>query len=335
MSRLPLAVCALGCAFSASAQVSVREPATTARLVNNKTTISLAVTNTASQPLNVIVLLELLGPDDRRHDFARVATVIAPGDSSLDIPLPLSDQFDPLLERLRYELRPGANNYTAFRPVIGILSLTQLADYAFTLSVLSAELPRPGKLYDIPVLTSHPLSGLPVGGVILTSEKSTAISDKNGFATLRVQPPDEDDSGFQRFEIDAHLGDFYQSGETTPLPLAHEDVRIYTDKPLYQPGQTMHVRIIALSGAGAVRAEAEHEIRIEDEDEEVVHSETVTTSRFGIASTDWEIPVNAKAGEYRIEVDRDNLESSFRRTIPIRRYELPSFRVRARPEHPF
>ena len=86
MSRLPLAVCALGCAFSASAQVSVREPATTARLVNNKTTISLAVTNTASQPLNVIVLLELLGPDDRRHDFARVTTVIAQGGSSLDIP---------------------------------------------------------------------------------------------------------------------------------------------------------------------------------------------------------------------------------------------------------
>src|ERR1700680_4435307 len=108
MTRLPLAVCVLGCAFSAYAQVSVRASASKARLVNGKTTISLALSNTAAKPLDVIILLEWLGPDDKRHDFARTATPVVPGNSSVELVLPLSDKFDPLLERLRYEIQPGS-----------------------------------------------------------------------------------------------------------------------------------------------------------------------------------------------------------------------------------
>jgi uncharacterized protein YfaS (alpha-2-macroglobulin family) len=61
----------------------------------------------------------------------------------------------------------------------------------------------------------------------------------------------------------ARLGDFGR-GENAPLALRTGDVRIYTDKPLHQPGQTMHVRILARSGDGSARGDAGH-LRILDE----------------------------------------------------------------------
>jgi len=112
----------------------MRESVTKARLVDGKTTISLGLSNTAPKPLDAIILLEWVGPDDKRHDFARRATPVAPGDSSLDIALPLSDKFDPLLERLLYEIQPGDRNYTSFLPAKGALSFANIADYAFALN---------------------------------------------------------------------------------------------------------------------------------------------------------------------------------------------------------
>lgn len=319
------AVCALVCAASVLGQVSVREGSTRAHLVDGKTTISLALTNTASKPLEAIVLLEWLDPDDHRDDFARRAAPIPPGESVLEIPLPLSEKFDPLLERLRYEIRPGGANYTAFSPVRGALSFPTIADYAFTLSVLTAELPRLGRPYEIRVLTFHPLTGRPMGGVKVRSEKNEAVSDQDGVALLRIPAPANPDEDSLQFGIEAALGDFRQNSETTSLPFAKDDVRIYTDKPIYQPGQTMHIRILALSGAGGVRAGIEHQVRIKNENNETVHAATLRTSRFGIASTDWEIPANAKAGEYDIEVERD--ATSTRRSSARSRYAPTSCRL--------
>lgn len=61
----------------------------------------------------------------------------------------------------------------------------------------------------------------------------------------------------------------------------------------------------------------------------------MTTSRFGIASTDWEIPEDAEPGRYTIQLKTDETDRYFLRAVDIREYELPSFRVTAAPDHPF
>ena len=61
----------------------------------------------------------------------------------------------------------------------------------------------------------------------------------------------------------------------------------------------------------------------------------VTTSRFGIGFTDWQIPENTPSGKYTIEVESPAFDDPITRPLEIRRYELPNFRVTAKPDRPF
>ncbi len=328
-----LAGCAIACSFCALAQVTVQESSTRAHLVDGKTTISLAIRNGSTQALHARLELELLAPDNQSRGLERRSPQIQPGDSVIEVPLPLSGKYDPLFDRLRYHIRPGEKNYTAFPPLTGIISFAHIADYAFTMTVVTADRIQPGKLLDIHVMTLHPVSGRPVTGVQVASSGKSATSGPDGVALLRVQvAPDGDE---RSFDIEARLGDFVQTGETAELPVPKTEVRIYTDKPLYQPGQTLHVRILARGPDLQARAGAEYKLRILDRENKAAHSARVITSRFGITSTDWQIPSNAVSGSYTIEVKAEELEAPVSRAVEIRPYELPSFRVKVKPDRPY
>jgi hypothetical protein len=332
MKWLPAAVCGFLCPMGAFAQVTVLETETHAHLVNGETTIALGLRNASGVALSSRIELQWLGPAGEAHGMIRQRAVVSPGDSSLDIPLPLLPKYDPLLDRLRYVVSPGEQNYTAFTTTQGILNFVNIAGYAFSMGVVVAGLPREDQPYEIRVSTFHPATGRPVAGVKVRAEKATAVSDQNGIALLRVET--DPDSDGEELEIQASVGDFHQEAQTPPLQIDRGDIQIYTDKPLYQPGQTMHVRILA-RGAGSVRAGLEHEIRILDSEDNLEHAAMVTTSRFGLAWTDWPIPSNAKSGKYKIAVEGDEFDGGFQRTVEIRRYELPSFRVNAKPDRTY
>jgi len=138
------------------------------------------------------------------------------------------------------------------------------------------------------------MTGQPVPGVSVKAEGATAITDQEGIAVLRVQREPDDDGSI---DVAARIGDFTSTGESTPLPNSRDTVRAYTDKPIYQPGQTMHVRILAMDASGKVKAGEEYEVRIVDESDDLVHSAKLKTSRFGVASTDWEIQHSRDGGE--------------------------------------
>ncbi|MCX6624756.1 MAG: MG2 domain-containing protein, partial [Acidobacteria bacterium] len=254
-----------------------------------------------------------------------------PGESAFEVPLPLSSSSDPLLLRLRYRITPGEKNYTALAPQRGMLSFAHLAGYAFTLGVLTAGKPIEEKPYEIRTLTFHPVTGRPVAGVAVRLGQVQATSGADGVALLRIEDP----SAVAGFQISARIGDFRQQTTIERPDLAEGDLQIHTDKPLYQPGQTMHVRLLERAADGASRAEADRRIRILDEDGLAVHTAPVTTSRFGIASTDWNIPANTRSGTYNIEVESPEFDDPVTRPVTIRRYELPSFRVTTRLDHPY
>ena len=335
MKLLPIALCTLALSVSGLGQVAVREDATRARLVEGKTTISLALRNTSAAAFGANVSLQWLSPSGTVDRDARQTIAIPPGESVVEMPLPLPEKRDALFERLVWVVSPGSGNYTAFLPIKGALSFPNIADYAFTLGVVAMELPRAGKPYELRVLTNHPVTKEPVAGVAVSSGKASAMSDRDGIVVLHVVGDAEEDGDDVTFPVKARRGDFGQSGESTPLAFERGDLRIYTDKPLYQPGQTMHIRILALGGSGGAAASVEHEIGIKSEQDETEFATTAKTSRFGIASVDWEIPGNAKSGRYRIVVKRADQEYSSSHAVAVRRYELPPFRVTVRPDHPY
>ncbi len=308
------------------------EPATRAELVDGRTAISVAMKNGTSKPLDVRIRLRWLSPSGAIDGETSRNASLTPGDSTVSISHRLPEKCDPLVERLQYDLYPSERNYTAFAPISGMLNFSNIAEYAFTFGVLTAGIPRPGQPFEVRVLTAHPMTGQPVPGVTVKAENATAVTDQEGIAVLRVEREPDDDGSI---DVAAQIGDFTCTGESTPLPNSKDVVRGYTDKPIYQPGQTMHVRILAVGGDGKVKAGEDYEIRIVDESDDLVYSANVKTSRFGVASTDWEIPDGADSGRYTIRLKTEDTDRYFLRSVNIRRYELPSFRVTASPDHPF
>ena len=308
------------------------EPATRAELIDGRTTISVAIKNSTTKPLDVRIRLRWLSPTGTVDGEVSRSASLTPGHSAVSIPHPLPQKGDPLVERLQYDVYPTDRNYTTFVPFSGMLNFPNIADYAFTFGILTAGMPRPGKPFEVRVLTVHPMTGQPVPGVMVKMEEDTAVTDREGIAVLRVQrEPDVDGT----LTVTAQKGDFTGIGDSTQLPNSLDVVRGYTDKPIYRPGQTMHVRILAVGGGGEVKAGEEYEIRIVDGSEDLVYSAKVKTSRFGVAATDWEIPEGADSGRYTIRLKTEETDRYFLRSVNIRRYELPSFRVTAKPDHAF
>jgi uncharacterized protein YfaS (alpha-2-macroglobulin family) len=104
------------------------------------------------------------------------------------------------------------------------------------------------------------------------------------------------------------------------------NVLVSTDKPVYQPGQTIHIRALALDTLG-LEAAADHEvmITIADPNGNKLARQTLTTSQYGIASTDFVVDSLASTGDYVITAEIGPVTSS--RSVEVKPYNLPRFKV--------
>src|SRR6185503_17453593 len=98
-------------------------------------------------------------------------------------------------------------------------------------------------------------------------------------------------------------------------------------KPLYQPGQVMHIRALLLTPSRQVLANHDTYFKVCDPEGAILYSTVQNTSRFGIASVDWSIPENTRLGDYRIWVGVDGGDDETAQGVRISRYELPNFKV--------
>src|SRR5262249_42766021 len=74
---------------------------------------------------------------------------------------------------------------------------------------------------------------------------------------------------------------------------------------------------------------------IRDPDSTAVFSSELRTSRFAIASGEWPIPDSTRLGDYDLEFTTGVDESySTRTTVKISRYDLPTFAVNVKTDHP-
>lgn len=111
-------------------------------------------------------------------------------------------------------------------------------------------------------------------------------------------------------------------------------VLLTTDKPLYQPGQLIHVRALALSPFDRrPAAEQALEIVIADGKGNKVFRERLTTSAFGVASTEFQLASQVNTGPYKITAQLGNTLSE--KTVTVERYVLPKFALNLDSERPY
>jgi alpha-2-macroglobulin-like protein len=177
--------------------------------------------------------------------------------------------------------------------------------------------------------------GVPVT-VELTDQRPTAgrrvqlanvTTGEHGLAVARFRLPDWPDGPYQ---LQVNASPRAAPGPETlsrTVTLKHSwRLMASTDKPVYQPGQVIHMRGLALRRpdlkpvAGQVMA-----FSVTDPRGNVVFRDGRPTSRFGIGSADCPLAGELIEGNYHVDCRVD--ETTSRATVEVRRYVLPRFEV--------
>ena len=101
---------------------------------------------------------------------------------------------------------------------------------------------------------------------------------------------------------------------------------ITTDKPLYQPGQVIHIRSLSLATADLRPAAGQDAvIEVQDPKGNKVFKKRLKTSDYGIVSADFQLADQVNTGDYTISSTIGDTTSE--RSVTVRRYVLPKFRI--------
>lgn len=132
-----------------------------------------------------------------------------------------------------------------------------------------------------------------------------------------------------RFVVDTPIG---TTEYTQPVQLQEKSsVLLTTEKPIYQPGQTVHMRALALNKAGH-QADAGRKLTFEIEDSRgnKVFRKATVTDKFGIASGEFTLADEVNLGAYHLRAlmgDPNSPSNSAEITLQVDRYVLPKFKV--------
>ncbi len=135
-----------------------------------------------------------------------------------------------------------------------------------------------------------------------------------------------DHQGPVRLVFAVHDGEVWDTAEVEVALQVDARVLLVTDKPLYQPGQTMHLRALALDRARRTPLSERAVIfEISDAAGNKVMREQIVTDSFGIAATTFELARQVNMGEFRITAALD--EEEVKKQVTVERYTLPNFGI--------
>lgn len=104
------------------------------------------------------------------------------------------------------------------------------------------------------------------------------------------------------------------------------NVLITTDKPVYQPGQIIHLRGLALDTTALKAAQGQPLVlTVEDPSGNKLMRKELATSQYGIASADFALDSQAASGDYIITAEMGPTSST--RSVEVKPYTLPRFKV--------
>jgi 5-hydroxyisourate hydrolase-like protein (transthyretin family) len=103
-------------------------------------------------------------------------------------------------------------------------------------------------------------------------------------------------------------------------------ILLVTDKPIYQPGQLMHLRALVLQSYD-MKPIAQRDLLFEIEDNKgnKVFKKSFKTSDFGIASVDFQLADEVNMGDYHLRAVVGDLRAE--KTVQVKRYVLPKFKT--------
>jgi hypothetical protein len=310
--------------------------------------LDIPVTSKASQSFAAIVHLEFIKEQDTVAETADLNILIASGAHTLAVPLDFESDIESPSDlywwRVRYRISPAVPGTFPIKE--GVVPVSRIISSVLSLEAAAMPNATRGATLPVRVRVEDVISHKGVGGAAVearfdgddeTPKESLARparTDAEGYALLDVKIPADADTS-EDLKITAHRGRWKVS-QSLHLNLADEvSLTLSTDKPIYQPGQTLHMRLLALGANNHAQPDEDVVFTIEDEDDDTQFKQKAQTSKFGIARADWEIPIKLRPGHYRIEAELTKNEARTASEVHISRYDLPEFTVTPTTDKPY
>ncbi|HXI94386.1 MAG TPA: MG2 domain-containing protein, partial [Blastocatellia bacterium] len=278
---------------------------------------------------NHTLSIEILDPNDKL--VARVVRSVSASDNrALRVTVPLDKSI--ALEDLAWDrLKINTGDSSKIVSISEILRVPVVR--IFAQRAYAAGSPASVRVITVESKAGNPLRDSRVKLELVNGDRATTLfagrTDSLGTAQVSFTLPAESYGSRQlRVTADTSLGTVTAN---QPIQLERRDrILLTTDKPLYQPGQTIHLRALALDGPShAAIADQPITLEVEDGKGNKVFKKRDRTDRFGIASADFELADEVNFGPYHIRAilgDADS-PSTQEKTVTVDRYVLPKFKV--------
>lgn len=185
--------------------------------------------------------------------------------------------------------------------------------------------------------TTHEVLALRPAVVTLTDGtaelRAEGMTDEVGSVALPIDIPEDAQGNWElTATVDSRTGPVQMQAS---VAMRRESrVLLTTDKPFYQPGQTIHVRVLAMRRPALI-PEADEPVTIEIQDPKgnKLARQVDTTDDFGVAYTELKLAREVTFGTYRIFATVGDTTSE--RAVTVERYALPKFKVSFESERPY
>lgn len=179
--------------------------------------------------------------------------------------------------------------------------------------------------------TNDPLAGAQVklsvssakGSVVASS---TVKSDDKGFVQWQPALPANTPLGTYRLKASVRSSSGKNQLFASIKVQRSYRVLVTTDKPLYQPGQTIRIRALSLSASSGLPTKGESlTFFVQDGKGNKVFKKEVKLSRFGLGFADFPLAHQVNKGSYKVSAKIGDTLSS--RNIQVKNYRLPRFKL--------
>ena len=186
---------------------------------------------------------------------------------------------------------------------------------------------------------TEPISRFTPTVSLISAAGETVLSAKKGWSKsgaalgAEVALPKVNDGDYKlRTHITSPIGE-----QTLDLPLAlytPARVHVLTDRPLYEPGNTVQFRALALKAADLTPLEERPGTwRVQDPQGTVLLEERAPTGPWGVVSGTFPLDRGAMSGEWTVTWDSGGQSQS--KSFSVRPFTLPRFRVEAEALKPY
>ena len=158
-------------------------------------------------------------------------------------------------------------------------------------------------------------------------------TDRFGSGTVQMQMPDWN-PGRYKLRVTARPAGHTESIEQTVTLRRSWQLMLTSDKPVYQPGQVIHVRSLALARPQAKPVAGQEVVySITDPKGNVIFRKRDVTSRFGISSADCPLADEIVEGPYQLRCELGDTTSTM--TVEVKKYVLPKFKIAVELDEPY